>query len=67
MPAFSDPEWQAWALAGAILMPRRTVAMLTDQSAHSVAATYHVSEKFAAVTLRRLGIAPQAASAPRTD
>lgn len=54
VPAFSDPEWQAWALAGAILMPRRTVAMLAHPTPQSLAATYQVSEQFAAVHLRRL-------------
>lgn len=54
LPAFNDPEWQAWALAGAILMPRRTIAMLPDAAAQTVAAAYQVSEQFAAVHLRRL-------------
>jgi IrrE N-terminal-like domain len=56
VPAFCDPEWQAWALAGAILMPRRTVMSLPDHSPRSVAAAYRVSESFAAAHLRRLKI-----------
>ena len=54
VPAFCDPEWQAWALAGAVLIPRRTVAMLADPSPATVADTYQVSAKFAAIRLRRL-------------
>lgn len=50
----NDPEWQAWALAGAILMPRRTIAMLPDPSRAAVADAFFVSEKFAAVRLERL-------------
>jgi uncharacterized protein DUF955 len=57
LPAFNDPEWQAWALAGAILMPRRTITMLAHPTAQAVADTYQVSEQFAAVHLRRLKIA----------
>ena len=50
----SDPEWQAWALAGAILMPRRTIAMLPEPSRGAVADAFFVSEKFASVRLERL-------------
>ena len=50
----SDPEWQAWALAGAILMPRRTIAMLPDPLRSAVADKFFVSERFAAVRLERL-------------
>ena len=50
----SDPEWQAWALAGAILMPRRTIQMLSEPSRSAVADAFFVSEKFASVRLERL-------------
>jgi len=50
----NDPEWQAWALAGAILMPRRTIAMLREPSRRAVADAFFVSEKFASVRLERL-------------
>ena len=63
VPAFSDPEWQAWALAGAILMPRRTVLQLADFSPANLAAVYQVSERFAAVRLKRLKIDPVAPEA----
>jgi Zn-dependent peptidase ImmA (M78 family) len=52
----SDPEWQAWAMAGAILMPRRTIAMLPDRSPRSVAEAFFVSQKFAEVRLERLAV-----------
>jgi hypothetical protein len=67
VPAYSDPEWQAWALAGAILMPHRTIAMLEVQSARTLADTYIVSEKFAAVRLKRLMSSAAAAAAPSRD
>jgi hypothetical protein len=50
----NDPEWQAWALAGAILMPRRAIMMLGHPSRSSVADAFFVSEKFAAMRLERL-------------
>ena len=52
----SDPEWQAWALAGAILMPRRTIAMLPDRSPRTVADAFFVSQRFAEVRLERLAV-----------
>ncbi len=67
VPAYSDPEWQAWALAGAILMPHRTIAMLADQSARALADAYVVSEKFAAVRLKRLMSSAAAAASPSRD
>jgi Zn-dependent peptidase ImmA (M78 family) len=56
IPAYRDPEWQAWALAGCILMPRRTVKMLPDRSLSSLAHIYGVSEEFAQSHLRRLKV-----------
>ncbi len=67
VPAYSDPEWQAWALAGAILMPHRTIAMLEVQSARALADVYIVSEKFAAVRLKRLMSSAAAAASPNRD
>jgi IrrE N-terminal-like domain len=67
VPAYSDPEWQAWALAGAILMPHRTIAMLEVQTARTLADAYIVSEKFAAVRLKRLLSSSAAAAAPSRD
>jgi hypothetical protein len=52
----SDPEWQAWALAGAILMPRRTIAMLADRSPRAVGEVFFVSQRFAEVRLERLAV-----------
>ena len=55
---YQDPEWQAWAFAGAILMPSATLRML--QVNHGglptslVASTYHVSEQMAQSHLRKL-------------
>ena len=54
LPQANDPEWQAWALAGAILMPRGCIAMMPDRSPRAVADAFFVSEKFAAIRLERL-------------
>jgi hypothetical protein len=57
VPPFRDPEWQAWALAGCILMPRRTLTMLSPRDTATIAETYVVSAQFAAAHLKRLKIA----------
>jgi hypothetical protein len=54
--AFTDPEWQAWALAGCILMPRRTIEMIAAISASAMASIYQVSEAMAHSHLKRLRI-----------
>jgi hypothetical protein len=58
LPAYMDPEWQAWAFAGAILMP--SVALKQLQAQHPtltpqlVSQTFEVSLSMAASHLRRL-------------
>src|SRR5271155_51642 len=47
IPESSDPEWRGGARAGAILMPRRTIAMLADTSTRAIADAFFVSEIFA--------------------
>lgn len=54
IPAYRDPEWQAWALAGCILIPRATINMLRDQSVQNLSRIYQVSETFVSSHLRRL-------------
>lgn len=51
MPPYCDPEWQAWALGGAILIPRRTLPALPEPSAKIVAATYQFACKGRAILL----------------
>lgn len=53
---YHDPEWQAWALAGCLLMPRRTIEMLSDQSLFNLAEVYGVSPAFARTHAKRLGL-----------
>ena len=60
VPPFRQPEWQAWALAGCILMPRRTLAMLSMRGPRTIAEQYVVSPQFAAAHLRRLKITQEA-------
>jgi hypothetical protein len=60
VPAFRDPEWQAWALAGSILMPRKTLAMLAKPDPAAVADAYIVSAQFAQAHLKRLKINQEA-------
>jgi hypothetical protein len=55
--AYRDPEWQAWALAGCIMAPRRTIAMLDVVNAREVANVFGMSEAMARSHLRRLKIA----------
>jgi len=56
--AYEDPEWQAWAFAGAILMPSATLRILEaerdDLTPGLVASTYEVSTEMAQSHLRRL-------------
>jgi len=58
--AYEDPEWQAWAFSGAILMP--TVTLLMLQAEHGrlnpelVGGTYEVSTSMAANHLKRLKV-----------
>lgn len=56
--AYNDPEWQAWAFSGAILMPSVTLLMLQAQwgrlSPDLVSQTFEVSTQMAANHLRRL-------------
>lgn len=55
---FEDPEWQAWAFAGAVLMPSVTLRILLREhnglTPQLVSSTYEVSQKMAASHLRRL-------------
>ena len=60
VPPFRDPEWQAWALAGCILMPRRTLTRLALREPAVVAETYVVSAQFATAHLKRLKISQEA-------
>jgi hypothetical protein len=56
--AYEDPEWQAWAFSGAILMPTATLLMLQAQygslSPELVSETFEVSAKMASNHLKRL-------------
>ena len=56
--AYEDPEWQAWAFAGAILMPTSTLRMLQGQRAslahNEVSRTYEVSVQMVTSHLKKL-------------
>jgi len=56
--AYEDPEWQAWAFAGAILMPSATLRVLQEGGRRLapdlVSEIYHVSVPMAKSHLRRL-------------
>jgi hypothetical protein len=52
--AFEDPEWQAWALGGSLLMPRATVTKVQPFSVTEIGARYGVSEGMARSHLKRL-------------
>lgn len=55
---YEDPEWQAWAFAGAILMPSATLRMLIAQGAslapQNLSAIYSVSAGMAQSHLKKL-------------
>lgn len=53
---YLDPEWQAWTLAGCILMPRKTLRTISHLDPRIVASTYGVSPAFAVNHMRRLHI-----------
>lgn len=54
MKAYEDPEWQAWALAGCILAPRKTLDLLPTSRLDLAAETYGVSEAMLLSHLKRL-------------
>lgn len=58
LKAYEDPEWQAWAFAGTVLMPRLTLQMLQAErtllTPEAVSDTFEVSAKMAQSHLRRL-------------
>lgn len=54
IPAYEDPEWQAWALAGCILAPRQSIMTMAGASAAELAEAHGVSEAFMKAHLRRL-------------
>lgn len=54
LPAYREPEWQAWALAGSILMPRKALMMLRPRSFTDMAEVFGVSEQFTKQHARRL-------------
>jgi hypothetical protein len=61
--AYNDPEWQAWAFCGAILMPSVTLCMLQEQrgtlDADVVSETFEVSRQMASNHLKRLRLIPK--------
>lgn len=58
LKAYEDPEWQAWAFAGAILMPSPTLRLLEAQhkrlTPELISEVYDVSHQMAKSHLRRL-------------
>ncbi|WP_224364882.1 ImmA/IrrE family metallo-endopeptidase [Hyalangium versicolor] len=54
VPPYMDAEWQAWALGGCILAPRRTINMVAHLSIKEMAGIYQVSEKMMFWHLKRL-------------
>lgn len=53
IPAYEDPEWQAWTFAGALLMPLPILRTMGDRRLAQLSETFQVSEDFARETLRR--------------
>lgn len=53
---FRDPEWQAWAFAGCLLMPRASLQAMRGSSLVDVARAHGVSTQFAAAHYARLRV-----------
>lgn len=56
VPAYMDAEWQAWALGGCILAPRRTIMMVSNASVTMLAGIYEISTAMMKSHLGRLRI-----------
>jgi hypothetical protein len=56
LKAFCDPEWQAWALAGAILLPRRSIESMLSRglTEQDIADTFGVSASMLRSHIKRL-------------
>ena len=54
VPSYMDAEWQAFAFAGCILAPRRTIEMVEDPTIRKLAAVYRVSVSLMQKHLGRL-------------
>lgn len=60
---YRDPEWQAWAFAGCLLMPRGSLESMQGRSLVDVARVHGVSTQFAAAHCARLKV-PVGATEP---
>ncbi len=56
--AFRDPEWQAWEMAGSLLMPKNAVFLLLNQKAtlKDLEEIFDVNGAFVQWRLRKLGL-----------
>lgn len=58
LEAFRDPEWQAWAFAGCLLIPRASIQALGDCSPAEISRIHGVSAQFTAAHMARLKLPP---------
>ncbi len=54
IPAYKDPEWQAWTMAGCLLAPRRTILMMADLPVEWMADVYEISPSMMESHLKKL-------------
>ncbi len=56
VPAYRNPEWQAWRFAGALLMPEKTfrMSLASGVSLYQVARTFGVSVDFVRSRMKQL-------------
>jgi hypothetical protein len=54
MPAYLDPEWQAYCFAGCVLMPPAVLKHMPHQDTHAIARAFDVSASFTAKHLARM-------------
>jgi hypothetical protein len=63
IPPFKDPEWQAWALGGCIVAPRRTILMTSTVDPLELGEIFGISTAFMKAHLTRLRLIEKGVSA----
>lgn len=54
LKAFYDPEWQAWAFAGAVLMPRPALRRMSGATISEIASEFRVSTSMVRTHVKRI-------------
>lgn len=54
IPAYEDPEWQAWMVGGALLMPLEALRACSGRTYKEIASMFRVSAQMASSHIQRL-------------